>query len=121
MTIHLRNYPAYVEARQAILRTGPRLRRNWIALAVAQHLAEQYFESDRTLTSYEGMLREMPEKEFEHSEVLLYHALVLEEAGEFEKCLEFLGEHAGSIVDRLAYSVQRGMFIQSFMMKIPGN
>lgn len=61
-----------------------------------------------TLTSYENMLVDMPEKEYEHSEVLMYHAMILEEAGEYEKCLEFLGENAGMIVDRLAYSVQRG-------------
>lgn len=54
------------------------------------------------------MLREVPAREYEHSEVLLYHAFVLEEAGELEPCLEFLGEHAGAIVDRQAYSVQRG-------------
>lgn len=60
------------------------------------------------MTSYEEMLREVPEREYEHSEVLLYHASILDEAGEWEKCLEFLGEHASQIVDRQAYSVLRG-------------
>ena len=110
LTIHLRHYSAYVDARLSILRAAPRLRRNWVGLAVAQHLAGQLFEADRTLRNYEEMIREVPEKEYEHSEVLLYHALVLDEAGEYEKCLEFLGEHAGEIVDRQAYSVQRGAF-----------
>ncbi|KAI5478629.1 hypothetical protein MNV49_004771 [Pseudohyphozyma bogoriensis] len=107
LTIHLRHYDAYVDARQAILRMQPRLRKNWIGLAVAQHLAGQYAEADRTLRNYEDMLREVPAGEYEHSEVLLYHALVLEEAGELERCIDFLAEHATSIVDRNAYSVQR--------------
>lgn len=60
------------------------------------------------MTSYEEMLREVPDQEYEHSDVLLYHASLLNEKGEYEKCLEFLGEHAREIVDRLAYSVLRG-------------
>lgn len=56
------------------------------------------------------MLREVPDKEYEHSELLMYHAEILDEAKEWERCLEFLGEHSGEIVDRTAYSVLRGMF-----------
>lgn len=108
LTVHLRHYSAYADARLSILRAAPRLRRNWVNLALAQHLAGRYTDADRTLRNYEEMLREMPEREYEHSEVLLYHAMVLQEAGELESCLEFLGEHAGDIVDRQAYSVQRG-------------
>lgn len=92
----------------SILQVAPRLRRNWIGLAVAQHLAGQLAEADRTLRSYEEMLREVPEHEYEHSEVLMYHASVLEEAGEWDKCIDFLGEHGAEIVDRQAYSVLRG-------------
>lgn len=111
LTIHLRHYEAYVDARLSILRIGPRLRRNWIGLAVSQHLAKQYLEADRTLTSYEQMLREVPEREFDQSEVLLYHAMILEEGGLYERCLEFLSEHNAEIVDRQTYSVQRGAFL----------
>lgn len=108
LTVHLRYYTEYAAARLSILRTQPRVRRNWVYLAVAQHLAGQHFEADRTLTHLEGMLREVPDKEYDHSEVLMYHAMILEEGGELERCLEFLGEHSGEIVDRTAYSVQRG-------------
>lgn len=111
LTIHLRHYEAYVDARLSILRIGPRLRRNWIGLAVSQHLAKQYLEADRTLTSYEQMLREVPEREFDQSEVLLYHAMILEEGGLYERCLEFLSEHNAEIVDRQTYSVQRARLL----------
>ncbi|KAK4702781.1 N-alpha-acetyltransferase 15/16, NatA auxiliary subunit, partial [Phenoliferia sp. Uapishka_3] len=119
LTIHLRKYPEYVEARTSILRAAPRLRRNWIGLAVAQHLNGQFAEADRTMTSYEEMLREVPDREYEHSEVLLYHASILEEAGDWEKCLEFLGEHAGQIVDRQAYSVLRAHLLLKLGRKEP--
>ncbi|CEQ41002.1 SPOSA6832_02667, partial [Sporobolomyces salmonicolor] len=111
LTIHLRHYADYVQVRRSILRTQPRLRRNWLALAVAQYLAQQYTDACATLTYYENMLREVPSGDVEHSEVLLFHAMCLEEAGEYEKCLEFLGEKSGEIVDRSAYSVQRARLL----------
>lgn len=92
----------------SILRVQPRVRRNWVYLAVAQHLAGQFFEADRTLTCFESMLRDVPQGEYEYSEILLYHAQVLEESGDLERTLEFLSEHMGEIVDRSAYQVQRG-------------
>ncbi|SCV69473.1 BQ2448_2493 [Microbotryum intermedium] len=107
LLVHLRYYNEYAQARLAILRTQPRLRKNWIYLAVAQHLASQHAKADRTLTHFEKMLREVPEGEFDLSEILLYHAQVLEEAGQLERCLDFLQENSGQIVDRTAYSVQR--------------
>lgn len=108
LTIHLRHYPQYVSVRRSILKTQPRLRRNWLALAVAQFLASQYSEAATTLTYYENMLREVPQGDVEMGEVLLFHAKVLEEAGEREKCLEFLQEKSGQITDRSAYATQRG-------------
>ena len=50
----------------------------------------------------------MPEGEFEHSEVIMYHAMLLEEWGQFERCLEFLGENSQAIVDRTGFATQRG-------------
>lgn len=110
LSVHLRHYPDYAAARLSILRTQPRIRRNWIYLAVAQHLAGQHWEADRTLSHFEKMLRDVPDGEYEYGEILMYHAMVLEEAGDLEKCLEFLAEHSAQIVDRTAYSVQRGEF-----------
>ncbi|KDE04801.1 hypothetical protein MVLG_04765 [Microbotryum lychnidis-dioicae p1A1 Lamole] len=119
LLVHLRHYPEYAQARLAILRTQPRLRKNWIYLAVAQHLASQHAEADRTLTHFENMLREVPDGEFDRGEILLYHAQVLEEAGQFERCLEFLQENSGKIVDRTAYSVQRAHLLLKLGRKEP--
>lgn len=96
--------------RLSILRVQPRLRRNWLTLAIAQFLASDHAGASRTLTYYENMLREVPKGDIEMGEVLLFHAKVLEEAGEYEKCLEFLGEKSEQIPDRDAYGVQRGAF-----------
>ncbi|GAA6062023.1 hypothetical protein JCM10212_005456 [Sporobolomyces blumeae] len=111
LTIHLRRYDEYVDVRRSILRTQPRFRRNWLALAVAQYLARRYADASLTLTHYENMLREMPKGDVEHGEVLLFHAQVLEDAGRFEQCLDFLTEKSGEIVDRSTYSTQRARLL----------
>jgi N-alpha-acetyltransferase 15/16, NatA auxiliary subunit len=108
LSVHLRYYTEYAAARLSILRSQPRVRRNWVYLAVAQHLAGQHWEADRTLTHFEKMLRDVPDREYEYGEILMYHAMVIEESGDLERTLEFLSEQSGQIVDRTAYSVQRG-------------
>ncbi|BGP19463.1 hypothetical protein JCM10213v2_007558 [Rhodosporidiobolus nylandii] len=111
LTIHLRHYDDYVGVRLSILKSQPRMRRNWLALAVAQFLARQYAAASKTLTAYEDMLREVPEGDVEMGECLLFHAQVLEEAGELEKCLEFLGEKSGQITNKTEYGVQRARLL----------
>ncbi|GAA6030814.1 hypothetical protein JCM8097_008889 [Rhodosporidiobolus ruineniae] len=111
LTVHLRRYSEYVDVRLQILKVQPRLRRNWLALAVAQFLDKQYAGACQTLTHYEAMLREVPDGDVEFGEVLLFHAQVLEEAGEKEKCLEFLSEWSAKITDKTAYAVQRARLL----------
>lgn len=108
LAMHLRRYDAYAEYRLLILRLGPRMRRNWIGLALAQHLAGQYYQADVTLTNFETMIRSVPDGEYDYGEIILYHATVLEEWGEYEKCLEFLTENTGFIVDRSTFTTMRG-------------
>ncbi|KAK4052800.1 hypothetical protein OIV83_002087 [Microbotryomycetes sp. JL201] len=107
LAVHLRHYEDYAAARLLLLKAQPRFRRNWIYLAVAQHLAGQLWQADRTLTMFEDMIRDVPDREYEYCEILLYHASILEENGELERALEFLSEHTSQIVDRTAFSVQR--------------
>ncbi|BGP42870.1 hypothetical protein JCM10449v2_006882 [Rhodotorula kratochvilovae] len=111
IAVHLRKYDDYVSIRLSMLKSQPRVRRNWVNLAVAQFLARQYRAATQTLAYYEDMLRDVPEGDVEMGEVLLFHAQVLEEAGEYERCLDFLGEKSAQIVDRTAYTVQRARLL----------
>lgn len=111
LAVHLRKYDDHAEIRLQMLKTQPRVRRNWVNLAVAQFLARQYRAATVTLAYYEDMLRDVPDGDVEMGEVLLFHAQVLEEAGEYERCLDFLGDKSAQIVDRTAYTVQRGASI----------
>ncbi|KWU43445.1 N-terminal acetyltransferase A, auxiliary subunit [Rhodotorula sp. JG-1b] len=111
LAVHLRHYDDYLAVRLQILKSQPRMRRNWLALAVAQYLAGRHAAACQTLVYYEDMLRDVPDRDVEFGEVLLFHARVLEEAGEYERCLDFLGEKSGQIVDRTSYSVQRARLL----------
>ncbi|TNY23899.1 NMDA receptor-regulated protein 1-domain-containing protein [Rhodotorula diobovata] len=111
LAVHLRKYDDYAQIRLQMLKTQPRVRRNWVNLAVAQFLARQYRAATQTLAYYEDMVRDVPEGDVEMGEVLLFHAQVLEEAGEYERCLDFLGDKSAQIVDRTAYTVQRARLL----------
>ncbi len=78
LQLQLRNYPPMVENRLTLLRMQPHLRINWIGLAVAHHLAGSLDAAVRVLEGYENVMRDIPDRNYEHSEVLLYHASILE-------------------------------------------
>ena len=84
LAVHLRHYDDYLAVRLQILKSQPRMRRNWLALAVAQYLAGRHAAACQTLVYYEDMLRDVPDRDVEFGEVLLFHARVLEEAGEYD-------------------------------------
>jgi peptide alpha-N-acetyltransferase len=46
---------------------------------------------------------------FEHSEMLLYHNLIIEESGKYEKALEHLESIKEDICDRRSLKEKRGL------------
>ncbi|KZV98700.1 N-terminal acetyltransferase A, auxiliary subunit [Exidia glandulosa HHB12029] len=89
------------------------MRQNWIALAVACHLGRNFDQADKVLTSYVATLKNVPDYDFEYSEVLLYHVRVLEESGKHEAALTKLDAHSKSreIVDRVAIGETRARLL----------
>jgi len=49
---------------------------------------------------------------FEHSEMLLYHNLIIEESGNFERALEHLESIKEDICDRRSWKEKRGLDYQ---------
>lgn len=99
LQLQLRNYPPMVENRLVLLRSQPSLRINWIGLAVAHHLAGNGDGAVRVLEGYENVMRDVPERSFEHGEVILYHAKVLEEEKRFQDALDLMENESKKIVD----------------------
>lgn len=99
LQLQLRDYAPMVENRLRLLRSQPHLRINWIGLAVAHHLAGGGEEAVRVLEGYENVMRDVPERSYEHSEVLLYHASILEELGRFQESIDLMEKKQEAIVD----------------------
>ncbi|KIP11893.1 hypothetical protein PHLGIDRAFT_82848 [Phlebiopsis gigantea 11061_1 CR5-6] len=109
----LRQYENLVETRHTLLRMRPNLRQNWIGLAVAFHLNGNLTEAKKVLEHYEASLKNIPDYDVEHSEVLVYHVRILEDLGEFNDALALLDVNAKSraIIDRVAIMEYRARIL----------
>lgn len=90
------HYDGHLETRKTILQVNPQVKSSWIALAMAHHLCEQYEDAIQTLDQYldnvseaTGVLRTTI-LDNEMAEIHLYKAMVLEEAGKYQECLDYL-------------------------------
>jgi len=101
LQMQMRDYQGYTQSRLAILQNKTTWRQNWTALAVAQHLAGDLFNAERTLTTYEETLKQPPPKtDIEHAEAVLYKNTIIAEMGEIERALEHLDTAAKNSPDR---------------------
>ena len=87
LQLQMRNYVPLIEARLVLLRTQPHYRPNWIALAIAHDVAGSTAQAARVLAGYEDVHRDVPENNYEFSEVVLYHASLLEHMGDADGVL----------------------------------
>ena len=91
LQIQMRDYAGFEQSRRAMLQTKTMLRQNWTALAIAQHLAGNLSDAERTLTTYEDIIKSPPPKtDIEHHEAILYKNTIIYEMGEVERALEHL-------------------------------
>ncbi|KAI0727501.1 NMDA receptor-regulated protein 1-domain-containing protein [Fomitopsis betulina] len=114
----LRHYDGLVDTRHTLLRLRPTLRQSWIGLAVAYHLNGNLAEARKVLEQYEAVVKNVPDYDVEHSEVLLYHVRLLEETGEAKEALAFLDVNAKSraIVDRIAIMEHRARLMSELRL-----
>jgi N-alpha-acetyltransferase 15/16, NatA auxiliary subunit len=107
--IQLRDWQKVVENRLTLVRMQPHLRMNWIGLAVALHLGGDTEETLRVLEHFENIHRDVPKRSYEQSEVYLYHAQVLHEAGRHKDAIEYLSKKTSDqVLDVKASSLLQG-------------
>ena len=100
--------PLFVDARRAILKVAPRLRRNWVNLALAYHLNGDLSQASELLDTYESMLRDVPAQEYEMSELRMWRVQLWDELGQHEHALEQMGSwNPGDVLDRTGYQAAR--------------
>ncbi|RIA85284.1 NMDA receptor-regulated protein 1-domain-containing protein [Glomus cerebriforme] len=112
LQIQMRNYEAFNESRLRLLKLRHNNQRYWIGLAISYHLLENYESAEKVLKAYVDTLKEKPgPMNFEHSEMLLYHNLIIEESGKFEKALEHLESIKDDVCDRRSWKEKRAFFL----------
>jgi peptide alpha-N-acetyltransferase len=111
LQVQLRDAPGFVATRTRLLHLKPAARANWIALAVAHHLAGHREVAASVLAQYSSISPDnVPLSErYEHSELLLYRAMLLEEDNQPAWALAHL-EAAGEekLVDKQGAAEARG-------------
>ncbi|KAL8831127.1 MAG: hypothetical protein Q9170_005429 [Blastenia crenularia] len=119
LQVQMRDYQGYIQSRRTILQSkspnrqnNSNFRLNWTALAVAQHLAGDLYDAERTLTTFEETLRSTPPKtDNEHSEALLYKNTIIAETGDIERALEHLEALFKTNLDRTAVMEMRAQYL----------
>lgn len=112
LQIQMRDYPGYIQSRRSMLQQKTLLRQNWTALAVAQHLAGDLSDAERTLTTYEDIIKKPPPKsDIEHHEAILYKNTIIAEMGETERALDHLNAATKINPDRGAVMELRAQYL----------
>ncbi|CAD7697067.1 unnamed protein product [Ostreobium quekettii] len=104
LQIQMRDLNGFLETRNRLLQLRPGNRNNWIAFAIAHYLNKHYDIAVQVLTAYEGTLDDIPKEEaYEHSEMLLFKATLLEASSKLQEAREFLDASEAQIKDKLGW------------------
>ena len=109
LQVQLRDIQGFTSTRARMLSLKPGPRANWVALAVAHHLGGRLGLAASVLDQYVQLSGEPGLGDrYEHSEVLLYRAELLEEEGQPAWALAHLEACEKSVVDKAALLECRG-------------
>ena len=115
LQMQVRDYESYLQNRRAILQskgTNSASRQNWTALAVAQHLAGDLHDAEKTLTTFEETLRSAPSRsDNEHWESVLYKNSIIAEMGETERALDHLEAVFKNLLDKTTAMELRAQYL----------
>ena len=112
LQMQMRDYQGYIQSRRIILQQRTSWRQNWTALAIAQHLAGDLVDAERTLTTFEETLKGVPPRtDIEHAEAVLYKNSIIAEMGETQRALEHLNAAAKNNPDQTAVMELRARYL----------
>ncbi|KAF9139205.1 N-alpha-acetyltransferase 16, NatA auxiliary subunit [Mortierella sp. GBA39] len=111
LQIQMRNLEGYVDTRHILLELRPQNRQYWVAVAIGYQLLGKPELGVKVLATYEETLKDLPSTpDYEHSELLLYHNTLLEEAGDFQAALDHLDTIEKQVCDRKAIKEKRAKY-----------
>mmetsp|Transcript_60793 Transcript_60793/g.144847 ORF Transcript_60793/g.144847 Transcript_60793/m.144847 type:complete len:936 (-) Transcript_60793:39-2846(-) len=102
LQIHRRDLTGFAETRRKLLSSKPQQRLNWIGYAISEHLCKNYEFAWTCLENYENAFKDAENPaDYEVSELFMYKASIMEEAGKLEEALECLKKYESKIVDKI--------------------
>jgi peptide alpha-N-acetyltransferase len=115
LQVQMRDLSGFLDSRQKLLELKPNNRQSWVGLALAHHLQGNHQVAATVIEQYEATVDDVstPTEAYEHSEILLYKAKILEEGenyGEALKAVE-LAEKRGLLKDKLSALESRGRLL----------
>jgi tetratricopeptide (TPR) repeat protein len=100
--LQLREFDKFRDLRQQLLAARPTFDLNWIVYAVSEYLVE---DPDKAASVIVSILKTFGTtfKKYEISELILFRAKALDEAGRQEDAINYLNEQQDAVLDKLAY------------------
>lgn len=117
LQIHRQDLTGFAETRRKLLQVKPSNRLNWVGYAIAEHLCKSYEFAWTCIENYEKTFKDDSVPDYENSELFMYRASIMEEAGKLEDALECLRQHEKGIVDKIGLLEMKGrlcMFLQRY-------
>ena len=113
LQVQMRDLSGFVQTRNHLLTLKPTNRNNWLTFAVSQHLMGRLAKAVDIVEAYEKTLEgTTPENEYEHSEMLLYKNMMMQEDGMKQEALEHLDKHQKEICDVLCWMETRAQLLR---------
>jgi N-alpha-acetyltransferase 15/16, NatA auxiliary subunit len=114
LQIQMRDLDGFAASRNALLVLKPNLKINWMAFAVARHLAGEHRDAVKVIDIYLGTLTEQSDelgRGFESGELALYrNQIVAEIPDNYREALEHLAVCEGVVVDRTSWLVTKAEY-----------
>ncbi|XP_018329943.1 N-alpha-acetyltransferase 15, NatA auxiliary subunit isoform X2 [Agrilus planipennis] len=103
LQIQMRDLEGYRDTRYQLLMLRPAQRVSWIGYAMSFHLLGDYKNALNILNTFLDQQQKGSNFDYEHSELLLYQNMVIQESGDFQQALTHLKVYNDQIVDKLTY------------------
>ncbi|XP_015598705.1 N-alpha-acetyltransferase 15, NatA auxiliary subunit [Cephus cinctus] len=99
LQIQMRDLDGYKDTRYQLFMLRPAQRASWIGFAISYHLLRDYEMALKILDTFRNS--PMICYDYEHSELLLYQNMVIQESGESEQALKHLDKYSDQICDKI--------------------
>ncbi|XP_033217109.1 N-alpha-acetyltransferase 15, NatA auxiliary subunit isoform X1 [Belonocnema kinseyi] len=99
LQIQMRDLDGYKDTRYQLFMLRPTQRASWIGFAISYHLLRDYEMALKILDTFRNS--PMICYDYEHSELLLYQNMLIQESGECEQALRHLDKYSDQICDKI--------------------